>query len=149
MKRISLIAAGAAALAVIAAGPAQAWDCLLLSGSEKGMQQKAKSDNWEYFTFGDFVGSAVEYGMLTAEQADCARTAWEDAGFQQHFALGTGVAGAKGAMSSGRITESDFFVLAKNAPVKVLANGKGVDTLEAIILVQFSHCFDEPPGGEH
>ena len=48
-------------------------------------------------TIDDLAAGAVAVGALTPEQATCAVAAWKAAGEPSYFAIGVGVAGAKGA----------------------------------------------------
>jgi hypothetical protein len=130
----------AAATLALTATPAFAFDCLRASSSMKGLQQSTKSGNWLYFTIQDFAQGAVAEGAVTQAQADCAVDAWIGAGEPQYFALGVGVAGAHGATQSGRITDSDFFELAHNAPLKVMTNGTGVDHFEDALFAYAAPC---------
>lgn len=151
MKRITRAAAavaGAGAL-LLTASPAYAWDCIRVSGSLKGLQQSTKSGNWAYMTFQDFADGAAADGV-PQEEVDCVVAAWRGAKLPEYFAVGIGVGGARGAEQSGRMTDHDFYVIAKNAPLKNLTNGKGVDHLFPTILSVGAHCFpDGPPVDEH
>lgn len=131
-RRLAVLAACAAAGAVLlGTAPAQAWDCIRVSGSMQGLQNSTRSGNWEYLTIDDLVAGAMEEGMITSQaQADCVLAAWAAAGEPSYFAIGTGVAGARGAMRSGHISDADFFELAKNAPANVMVDGHGVDHLD-------------------
>ena len=152
MKRITravAAVAGAGAL-LFTASPAYAWDCIRVSGSLKGLQQSTKSGNWEFATFAEVVDGAVQYGDATAEEGACVLAAWREAGLPEYFAIGIGVGGARGAMQSGHISEEDFYVIAKNAPMKNLTDGKGIDHLFPTIMSVGGHCFEgEPPPDEH
>ena len=152
MKRITravAAAAGAGAL-LLTASPAYAWDCIRVSGSLKGLQQSTKSGNWEFATFADIVAGAIQYGDATEEEGACVLEAWQHAGLPEYFAIGIGVGGARGAMQSGHMSEEDFYVIAKNAPMKNLTDGKGIDHLFPTIMSVGGHCFEgEPPPDEH
>ena len=63
--------------------------------------------------------------------------------------VGTGVAGANGAMRSGHLSDEDFFVLARNAPVEVTSDGHGVDHLDSVLNHYLSVCGAEEMPGEH
>lgn len=145
MKRLTLIAAAAAASIVCASGPAYAWDCIRVSGSQQGMQQSQKSGNWELIPVGAFIAGGVEAGIITEAQGACALDAWLDAGMPDTVLLGTGVGGARGAITSGHISEGDFFVIAKKAKAKTLVDGKGIDHLEASLMSVAGHCLDGMP----
>lgn len=145
MKRITRVvaaAAGAGAL-LFTASPAYAWDCIRVSSSLKGLQQSTKSGNWEYATFADVVAGAVEYGDATPEEGECVLAAWRAEGLPEFFAVGIGVGGARGAMQSGHMSEEDFYVIAKNAPMKNLTDGKGIDHLFPTIMTVAGHCLPE------
>ena len=140
-RLVTLVAAPVAAAALaLTATPAFAFDCLRASSSMQGLQQSTKSGNWLYFTIQDFAQGAADEGAITQDQADCAVAAWIAAGEPQYFALGVGVAGARGATQSGRITEDSFYELAHNAPLKVMVNGKGVDHFEDALFAYAAPC---------
>ena len=64
--------------------------------------------------------------------------------------IGIGVGGARGAMQSGHMSEEDFYVIAKNAPLKNLTDGKGVDHLFPTLMTVGGHCFEgAPPTDDH
>jgi hypothetical protein len=142
MKRALIAAAGlTVAGLVVSASPAFAYDCIRVSSSQQGlMQSTAKSGNWLYFTIHDLVQGAVDSGEATPEQAACVEQKWVQMGEPSYFALGVGVAGARGATESGRITDQDFYELAKNAPAKVMVNGKGVDHLDDALEMVLPAC---------
>lgn len=140
LKRIPLIVAGAVTSLALVASPAMAWDCIRIGGSEQGMNQSQKSGNWGTFTIADFVAGGVESGQITEAEGACALDAWRDAGLPESFSVGLGVGGANGALKSGRMTEDDFYVIAKSAPPKVLTNGKGIDHVEALVMSVASDC---------
>jgi hypothetical protein len=148
--RATVVVAGIAAAVVgISAGPAAAWDCIRVSGSQHGLQQSTKSGNWEYFTIDDFVSGGVKEGYLTEAEAPCVVAAWKASGERSYFAMGGGVAGARGAGESGHMSEdADFFELAKNAPVEVMVDGHGVDHLMDALMYYAGECFgEEAPAG--
>lgn len=66
-------------------------------------------------------------------------------GEPSYFAIGAGVAGAHGATTSGHLTDTDIFELAKNAPIKAMVNGKGVDHLDDAITIVAGTCLGGPP----
>lgn len=141
MKRALIAAVGLTVTGlVVSASPAFAFDCIRVSGSQQGLMQSTKSGNWLYFTIHDLVQGAVDEGDATPEQGACVEQKWAEMGEPSYFALGIGVAGAHGATQSGRITDADFYELAKNAPVKVMTNGKGVDHLDDAINVAIGSC---------
>lgn len=148
MKRrsIGFVAAAAAGLLAVGVGPASAWDCIRYSNTQQGLTQSTRSGNWEAFTIESFAQGAVEGGAISSTQAECAVAAWHDAGLPDYFALGTGVAGARGAETSGRISEDDFFVLARNAPERVTGDGHGVDHFETVLVQTLGQCFAGPVG---
>ena len=140
-SRATVAVAGiAAAVVAVSAGPASAWDCIRVSGSATGIQQSTRSGNWMYATIDDLAQGAVDEGMITPDQATCAVAAWKAGGEPSYFALGAGVAGAHGAEQSGRISDADFFELAKNAPVKAVVDGRGVDHLEDALMYYAGEC---------
>ena len=139
LSRIAAVA-GIAGAVVAASAPAYAWDCIRVSGSQQGLQQSSQNGQWMYMTFDDLVAGGVAEGFLDASQVDCVTAAWAALGEPEYFAIGGGVAGARGAMQSGHMSDSDFFELAKNAPLKVMVNGKGVDHLDDAITIVVSQC---------
>ncbi|HEX2895182.1 MAG TPA: hypothetical protein VHO29_14385 [Marmoricola sp.] len=142
--RATVVAAGAAAAIVaVSAGPASAWDCIRVSGSQAGLQHSTASGNWAYATIDDIVGGAVQDGIITGAQAPCVLAAWTASGEPSYFAMGTGVAGARGAEQSGRISNADFFELAKNAPVKAVTDGHGVDHLLDALMYYAGECLSD------
>ena len=148
MKRAGIVLAGlTAGLIAFSASPAAAWDCIRVSGSEQGLMNSTKSGNWEYLTLDNLIAGAGEAGV-PEDVANCVAAAWREDGRPEHFAIGIGVAGAKGAMQSGHISDQDFFVLAKNAPVKVTSDGHGVDHLESVLDMYLSQCGSSMPS-EH
>ena len=142
MRKSTITAAAALALGgvVLTATPALAWDCIRASSSQQGLMNSTRSGNWQYATIQDLAQGAVDEGAITADQAACAVDAWLAAGEPAYFAIGAGVAGANGAMKSGHISDSDFFELAKNAPMKVMVNGKGVDHLDDALGMYAGAC---------
>ncbi|HET9500446.1 MAG TPA: hypothetical protein VFO98_09310 [Marmoricola sp.] len=150
MKRAAIVLAGlTAGLVGLSASPAAAWDCIRVSGSAQGLQQSTKSGNWEYLTLDDLMAGAGEAGV-PEDVATCVADHWREDGRQEFFAVGTGVGGARGAMTSGHITDEDFFVLAMNAPVKVTSDGHGVDHLESVLGMYLEHCgFSMPDDAHH
>lgn len=139
--RRTTITLGAALAAVgLAASPAYAWDCIRVSGSAQGLQQSSAHGQWQYMTIDDLIAGGVAEGAITEEQVPCVQQTWAALGEPTSFAIGTGVAGAKGAMQSGHLTDTDFFELAKNAPLKVMIDGKGIDHLDDAIMVVVSSC---------
>lgn len=150
MRRASVvIAAGVAAGIVgLSTGPASAWDCIRVSGSQQGLMNSTSSGNWEYMNLDDLMAGAADAGV-TEEQAQCVAEHWRADGRAEYFAIGIGVAGARGAITSGHITDEDFFVLAKNAPVNVTSDGHGVDHLETVLNGYLGDCGVQPPADEH
>ena len=138
-SRILTVAGTALALSALAA-PAYAWDCIRVSASPQGLQSSSQHGQWMYMTFDDLVAGGVAEGAIDASQVDCVTAAWTKLGEPTSFAIGGGVAGAKGAETSGRVTDSDFFELAKNAPLKVMVNGKGVDHLDDALMLVVAGC---------
>ena len=138
--RKTFLVTSAAAAVLFAAGPAYAWDCIRVSGSAQGLQQSSQHGQWAYMTFAQLVEGGLEAGAIDPSQVDCVTSAWTALGEPTSFAIGGGVAGAKGAQQSGRISETDFFELAKNAPLKVMVNGKGVDHLDDALMIIVSGC---------
>ena len=131
MRRLSVVAAGVAAAALaLTSGPAFGWDCIRASSSQSGLMHSTRSGNWEYLTINDLVDGAVQSGMFDEQTGQCVLDAWQAAGEPSYFAIGAGVAGARGDEQSGHISDTDFFELAKNAPLKVMINGTGVDHLD-------------------
>lgn len=147
-RSIGIVAAAAAGLMAFGVGPASAWDCIRYSNTEQGLAQSTRSGNWEAFTIESFAQGAVDGGAISRQQADCAVSAWHDAGMPDYFALGTGVAGARGAQTSGHLTEDDFFVLAKNAPERVTGDGQGIDHFETVLVQTLGQCFAGPVDGD-
>ena len=139
-RRTTLTLAGAFAVIGLGASPAYAWDCIRVSGSTQGLQQSSAHGQWEYLTIDDLIAGAG----LTGDQASCVRQAWTDLGEPTDFAIGTGVAGARGAIQSGHISDTDFFELAKNAPFKVVVDGRGVDHLDDAIEILAGDCLQPP-----
>lgn len=147
MKRALIAAAGlAVAGIVVSASPAFAWDCIRVSSSQQGLMQSSQNGQWEYMTIDNLIQGGIQDGYIDATQAPCLKQEWAALGEPQYFAIGAGVAGAgaKGAQKSGHITDQSFFELAKNAPVKVMVNGKGVDHLDDAIAMILPSC---PPAG--
>lgn len=143
--RATVVVAGIAAAVVgLSAGPAAAWDCIRVSGSQQGLQHSTKSGNWEYLTLDDLAAGAPEGAPI-----DCVVSHWRADGYPEYFAVGTGVAGANGAMRSGHLSDEDFFVLARNAPVEVTSDGHGVDHLDSVLNHYLSVCGAEEMPGEH
>jgi hypothetical protein len=141
MKRSILAAAGLTAVAlVVGASPAFAFDCIRVSSSQQGLMQSTKSGNWAYLTIDDLVQGAIESGDVPADAAPYIVNTWHSLGEPSYFAIGIGVAGAHGATESGRITDQSFYELAKNAPVKVMVNGTGVDHLDDAIMIVAGSC---------
>jgi hypothetical protein len=128
----------------LASAPAFAWDCIRVSGSEQGLQKSSQNGQWEYMTIDDLIAGGVQAGEVPPEAAPCLRDAWVSMGEPTSFAIGTGVAGARGAMQSGHLTDQDFFELAKNAPLKVVVDGKGVDHLDDAIMLMVGQCMPQP-----
>lgn len=144
MKRSILAAAGLTAAAlVVGASPAFAFDCIRVSASQQGLMQSTKSGNWAYMTIDDLVQGGIESGQVPPDAGPCIVSTWHQLGEPSYFAIGVGVAGAKGATQSGRITDESFFELAKNAPVKVMVNGKGVDHLDDAIMIVAGTCLPQ------
>jgi hypothetical protein len=140
-SRATVAVAGiAAAIVAVSAGPASAWDCIRVSGSEAGIMHSTQSGNWFYATIDDLAQGAVDEGIITEDQAPCVVAAWEAGGEPSYFAIGAGVAGARGAEQSGHISDADFFELAKNAPVKAVVDGRGVDHLEDALMYYAGEC---------
>lgn len=139
VRRVLTVIGVVGAVSAVTA-PAYAWDCIRVSSSPQGLQSSAKSGQWEYLTFADLVQGGLQSGDIDATQVDCVTKAWTDLGEPTSFAIGGGVAGAKGAMTSGHITDTDFFELAKNAPVKIMVNGKGVDHLDDALMMIVAGC---------
>jgi len=111
------------------------------------MQHKTTSGNWEYVTIDGMVSDAVGQGWFTPEQGQCIEAAWLDAGEPASFVMGTGVAGARGAGTSGHMSDADFFVLAMNAPDSVVTDGHGIDHFEAAVASALGACgVMLPPG---
>ena len=143
-RRITALVA-VLALALSAAAPALAFDCIRVSSSLTGLQQSTKSGNWLLFdlhdaaavkrTFADVFG-----GQLTDAQASCVATRYAASGKPRYFALGIGVAGGKktSTTSNGaRAAAGGFGVLAWNNPnARVLANSRGIDHLESCGIVE-------------
>lgn len=138
--RIAAVAALSVGAVALTASPAYAWDCIRVSGSQQGLQQSTKSGNWEYLTIQDLVQGGVDAGAVPAEAVPCLLSTWSALGEPSYFAIGIGVAGARGAQQSGHLTDQDFFELAKNAPAKVMVNGKGVDHLDDAIAIVVAQC---------
>jgi hypothetical protein len=134
------VAGVAAAIVAVSAGPAAAWDCIRVSSSQAGIMHSTASGNWGYATIDDLAQGAVDAGEISEQQATCAVAAWKDAGEPSYFAVGYAVAGARGAEQSGRISDADFFELARNAPVKVMVDGHGVDHLEDALMYYAGEC---------
>jgi hypothetical protein len=135
-----LTVAGVAVTLCAVASPAYAWDCIRVSSSPQGLQSSSQHGQWEYLTFSDLVAGGVQNGDIDATQVACVTAQWTSLGEPTSFAIGGGVAGAKGATTSGHITDSDFFELAKNAPLKVMVNGKGVDHLDDALMLIVAAC---------
>lgn len=150
MKRAAIVLSGlTAGLVALSASPAAAWDCIRVSGSEQGLVNSTRSGNWEYLTLDNLIAGAGEAGV-PADVASCVASTWREDGRPEYFAVGIGVAGAKGAMTSGQISDEDFFVLAKNAPVTVTSDGHGVDHLESVLGMYLSQCgFSMPDEDGH
>jgi hypothetical protein len=143
--RATVVVAGIAAAVVgITAGPAAAWDCIRVSGSQQGLQQSTRSGNWEYLTLDDLAEGAPD-----GVPVECVTSKWRADGYPEYFAVGTGVGGARGAMQSGHITDEDFFVLAQHAPVAIMSDGHGVDHLDSVLDRYVSQCLSEQAPGEH
>lgn len=139
--RIAAVTATAAAGAlVLGATPAYAFDCIRVSGSQQGLMQSTKGGAWVYLTVDDLIQGGVDSGEVPADAAACLKQAWLALGEPGYFAIGAGVAGAKGATQSGRITDESFYELAKNAPAKVMVNGTGVDHLDDAIALIVPQC---------
>lgn len=146
MKRSIFAAAGLTAAAlVVGASPAFAWDCIRVSSSQQGLMQSTKSGNWQYMTIDDLVQGGIQSGEVPADAAPCIVSTWQAMGEPSYFAIGAGVAGANGATTSGHLSDGDFFELAKNAPVKVMVNGTGVDHLDDAIMMVAGTCLGGPP----
>jgi hypothetical protein len=138
MKRTTVITAAAIAGAVLfSSSPAYAWDCIRTSGSTQGQQSSSTSGQWVQTSIQQIVDSA----QLPAATAACVITTWSALGEPSTFTIGTGVAGATGAAQSGRLTETDFFELAKNAPQRVMTDGHGIDHLDDAIQILINTCF--------
>jgi hypothetical protein len=142
--RKTLVVAGATGAMLLAASPAYAWDCIRVSASPQGLQQSSQHGQWEYMTIDDLIAGGVQQGFIDQSQAACVKAGWLAQGEPTSFAIGGGVAGAKGAEQSGHLTDSDFFELAKNAPLKVMVNGKGVDHLDDAIGMIAASCPASP-----
>lgn len=93
-----------------------------------------------YLTVDDLIQGGVDSGDVPADAAACLKQAWLALGEPGYFAIGAGVAGAKGATQSGRISDESFYELAKNAPAKVMVNGTGVDHLDDAIALIVPQC---------
>lgn len=136
-----MVAAGAAAAIVaVSAAPASAWDCIRVSGSQAGLQHSTASGNWMYATIDDVVAELVGAEIIPQSVAPCVLASWKASGEPSYFAMGVGVAGARGAEQSGHMTQADFFELAKNAPVTAVTDGHGVDHLEDALLYYAGAC---------
>lgn len=148
MKRrtMAIAAVGAAAALAFAAPNAYAWDCINVSASQQGQQHMTTSGNWQYMTIDDMVSQAVGMGWFTPDQGQCIEAAWLASGEPASFVMGAGLAGAHGAEQSGRMTASDFFELAKNAPTTVVSDGQGIDHFEAAIAGALATCSVSLPG---
>jgi hypothetical protein len=143
--RATVVVAGVAAAVIgISAGPAAAWDCIRVSGSQQGLQNSTRSGNWDYFTLDDLADGAPDGAPI-----DCVVNHWRADGYPEYFAVGIGVAGARGATQSGRISDEDFFVLARNAPVAITSDGHGVDHLDSVLNRYLSMCGAEETSGDH
>jgi hypothetical protein len=140
LRRTTITVAAAFAAVGLAASPAYAWDCIRVSGSAQGLQQSSAHGQWAYMTIDDLIAGGVQEGFITREQVPCVEQAWSALGEPTSFAIGSGVAGARGAAQSGHLTDADFFELAKNAPLKVMIDGKGVDHLDDALMVVVSSC---------
>lgn len=130
MRRLVVGAVAAGTAVVLSATPALAYDCIRVSGSSNGLQNSTKSGNWEYLTVDGFLGGLVAQGAITAAEASCMGTAYAATGAPTEFAIGVGVAGAHANPEN----PGGGGVLAKNAPDKVLSDGKGIDHLDDSVL---------------
>lgn len=137
---VAMVATAAAGALVAGATPAYAFDCIRVSGSQQGLMQSTTGGAWAYLTIDDLIQGAVDSGDIPADAASCLKAAWLQLGEPGYFAIGVGVAGAKGATQSGRITPDSFYELAKNAPAKVMVNGTGVDHLDDAISLIVPQC---------
>lgn len=139
--RRSLTVIGAiGAFAFAAASPAYAYDCIRVSSSPQGLQHSSANGQWIYLTIDNLLQGGVDEGFITAAQVPCLKAEWTRLGEPTAFDIGGGVAGAKGAQQSGHISDADFFELAKNAPLKVVVNGKGVDHLDDALALIVPRC---------
>lgn len=137
-RRIAALVA-ALSLALAAAAPALAFDCIRVSSSLKGLQQSTKSGNWLLFDLHNAAAAkstiAGTFGVqLSDAQAACFASRYAASGEPKYFALGIGVAGGRKTTTTSngaRAAAGEFGVLAWNNPnTRVLANGKGIDHLD-------------------
>lgn len=140
VRRAMTVVAAMGAFGVAAASPAYAYDCIRVSSSPQGLQHSSANGQWIYLAIDDLLQGGVDEGFISAGQVPCLKAAWTQLGEPTAFDIGGGVAGAKGAQQSGHISDADFFELAKNAPLKVVVNGKGVDHLDDALMLILPSC---------
>jgi hypothetical protein len=144
MRHRLAVLAAVTVVALAGAGSALAFDCMRVSSSLRGLQNSTDSGNWLLFDMTPGGGGVAQvldfFGVpATSSQLVCFQTAYSASSGPTYFALGIGVAGARSGHGP--------FVLAHNAPDKVLMNGTGIDHLDATVVPVFEAAAPSCLGG--
>lgn len=134
---IAFVTVGIAAL--VLASTAAAFDCIRVSSSLQGLEQSTRSGKWIVFDLSSVEGLQRTLEMIgepvpTAEQAACFVAEYTTSGQPRFFALGVGVAGPNGVLAWRN--------------VRTVADGKGIDHLEASGIIEAADAAAETCGIE-
>ena len=114
-------------VSLVLTSTAVAFDCIRVSSSLQGLEQSTKSGKWFVFDLSSVSGlqrtlEAIGETTPTDEQAACFVSTYAQSGQPRFFAVGIGVAGPNGVLAWRN--------------VRTVADGKGIDHLEASGIVQ-------------